>query len=89
MKKTEVVLNTTQSRVFEYMNKFGSITSLQAFVDLGESRLSARVWELKDKGIKIDSEMIEVENRFHEKRHVKKYFISGSEGKKRGNRKHS
>lgn len=81
MKKNEIQLNTTQSRVFEYMNEFGSITSLQAFVDLGESRLSARVWELKDKGIKIDSEMVEVENRFHEKRHVKRYFIVG--GRKR------
>ena len=81
MKKTEVVLNTTQQRVFDYITEFGSITSLQAFVDLGESRLSARVWELKDKGIKIDSEMIEVENRFHEKRHVKRYFIVG--GRKR------
>lgn len=89
MKKNEVVLNTTQQRVFDYITEFGSITSLQAFVDLGESRLSARVWELKDKGIKIDSEMIEVENRFHEKRHVKKYFISGNEGKKRGKCKHS
>lgn len=81
MKKTEVVLNTTQQRVFDYITEFGSITSLQAFVDLGESRLSARVWELKDKGIKIDSEMVEVENRFHEKRHVKRYFIVG--GRKR------
>jgi hypothetical protein len=81
MKKTEVVLNTTQQRVFDYITEFGSITSLQAFVDLGERRLSARVWELKDKGIKIDSEMVEVENRFHEKRHVKRYFIAG--GRKR------
>lgn len=89
MKKTEVVLNTTQQRVFDYLLQFGSITSLQAFTDLGESRLSARVFELRDKGIKIDSEMVEVENRFHEKRHVKKYFISGNEGKKRGKRKHS
>ena len=81
MKKTEVYLNTTQKRIFDYITEFGSITSLQAFVDLGESRLSARVWELKDKGIKIDSEMVEVENRFHEKRHVKRYFIAG--GRKR------
>lgn len=81
MKKTEVMLNTTQQRVFDYITEFGSITSLQAFVDLGESRLSARVWELKNKGIKIDSEMVEVENRFHEKRHVKRYFISS--GRKR------
>ena len=81
MKKNEIQLNTTQSRVFEYLMQFGSITSLQAFTDLGESRLSARVFELREKGIKIDSEMVEVENRFHEKRHVKRYFIAG--GRKR------
>lgn len=75
MKKNEIQLNTTQSRVFEYINEFGSITSLQAFVDLGESRLSARIFELREKGIKISSEMIEVENRFHEKRHVKRYTL--------------
>lgn len=75
MKKNEIQLNTTQSRVFEYMNEFGSITSLQAFVDLGESRLSARIFEIREKGIKISSEMIEVENRFHEKRHVKRYTL--------------
>lgn len=57
------------------MVQFGSITSLQAFVDLGESRLSARIWEMRDKNIKISSEMIEVENRFHEKRHVKRYTL--------------
>ena len=80
MKKNEIVLNTTQQRVYDYICQFGSITTLQAFVDLGESRLSARIWELRDKNIKIDSEMIEVENRFHEKRHVKKYFIAGNKG---------
>jgi len=71
----EIKLNKTQQRVFDYLVQFGSITSLQAFVDLGESRLSARIWELKDKNIKISSEMIEVENRFHEKRHVKRYIL--------------
>ena len=81
MKKKEIQLYTTQNRVFEYLMQFGSITSLQAFTDLGESRLSARVFELRERGVKIDSEMIEVENRFHEKRHVKRYFIAG--GRKR------
>ena len=82
MKKNEIQLNTTQSRVFEYMNEFGSITSLQAFVDLGESRLSARIWELKAKNINISSEMVEVTNRFGEKRHVKRYFIAGGRRRK-------
>lgn len=83
MKKTEVVLNTTQQRVFDYITEFGSITSLQAFVDLGESRLSARVWELKAKNINISSEMVEVTNRFGEKRHVKRYFIPGGRRKRK------
>lgn len=86
MPMKEVMLNNTQKRVFDYINEFGSITSLQAFVDLGESRLSARVWELKAKNINISSEMVEVTNRFGEKRHVKKYFISGNKGKKRSRR---
>ena len=87
MPMKKVVLNTTQQRVYDYICQFGSITTLQAFVDLGESRLSARVWEIRAKGIKVDSEMVEVTNRFGEKRHVKKYFIAGNERKRRSLRK--
>lgn len=71
-----IELNTTQQRVFDYIMEFGSITTLQAFTDLGESRLSARIWELRDKGVNIGSETIMVKNRFGESRHVKKYFIA-------------
>ena len=44
----EIELNKTQRRVFDYLTQYGSITTLQAFVDLGESRLSARIYELKN-----------------------------------------
>lgn len=71
-----IELNTTQQRVFDYIMEFGSITSIQAFTDLGETRLSARIYELKDRGINISSELIPVSNRYGEKRHVKKYFIA-------------
>lgn len=72
----EIILNKTQKRVFDYILEFGSITSLQAFTDLGETRLSARIYELKDRGINIGTEVIAVKNRFGESRHVKKYFIA-------------
>lgn len=72
----EIVLNTTQQRVFDYMIENGSITTLDAWNGCGESRLSARIYELKQKGVHIGSEIIEVANRYGEKRHVKKYFIS-------------
>lgn len=74
-KKMKIPLGTTQRRVYEYMEKFGSITSLQAFVDLGETRLSARIYELKDKGVDISARYISVRNRFGESRRVKEYRI--------------
>lgn len=72
----QIVLNKTQKRVFDFIMEFGSITSLEAFTELGETRLSARIYELKDKGINIGTEMIAVKNRFGENRYVKKYFIA-------------
>lgn len=72
----EIELNTTQRRVFDYLMEFGSITTLQAFADLGETRLSARIWELRNKGVSISGEKIEVKNRFGEKRWVNKYSIA-------------
>jgi hypothetical protein len=72
----DIKLNTTQQRVFDYLVEFGSITTLQAYVDLGETRLSARIWELRNKGVNISSEVIAVKNRFNESRHVKRYWIA-------------
>lgn len=72
----QIILNKTQKRVFDFIMEFGSITSLEAFTELGETRLSARIYELKDKGINIGTEMIAVKNRFEENRYVKKYFIA-------------
>ncbi len=73
---TVIELNTTQQRVFDYMTDFGSITSLEACNDLGETRLSARIFELKKKGVLIADEVIEVRNRYGEPRHVKRYRIA-------------
>lgn len=70
------MLNVTQGSVFDYILEHGSITSFEAFKNLGESRLSARIWELKAKGINIVSEFIPVRNRNKEVRHVKRYTIN-------------
>lgn len=71
----KIKLNVTQQRVFDYMIDFGSITTMQAITDLGETRLSARIFELQDKGIRIGSCWEDVRNRYGEKRRVKRYFI--------------
>lgn len=71
-----IKLGTTQQRVFNYIVDFGSITTIQACMDLGETRLSARIFELKKKGVNIGYDWQEVTNRYGEKRRVKKYFIA-------------
>lgn len=72
---TEIKLTKSEQRVFDYMVEFGSITSLQAFTDLGNSRLSATIFNLKKKGVIINGEIKTVKNRFGENRYVKKYWI--------------
>lgn len=71
----QIELSKTQRRVFDYMTDYGSITTIQAFTDLGESRLSARIFELQKKGIHISGELIKVHNRYGESRFVKRYYI--------------
>ena len=74
----QIELTKSEKRIFDYMTEFGSITTLQSFVDLGESRLSARIFELKIKGINISSERVSVSNRYGEKRSVSKYWVTGN-----------
>jgi hypothetical protein len=71
----EVKLSKAQQRVFDYMVEFGSISTLQAFNDLGESRLSAMIFELKKKGVHIADERKAVKNRWGESRWIKEYKI--------------
>jgi hypothetical protein len=71
----EIKMSKGLKRVFDFMVEENGITSLDAFVELGETRLSARIFELKKKGVNISSETVSVQNRYGEKRSVKKYFI--------------
>lgn len=71
----EIKLSKAQKRVFDYIMKFGCITSLQAFVDLGETRLSAVVFALKKKGVVITGQNKKVKNRYGETRFITEYKI--------------
>lgn len=72
---SEIKLDKTQARVFNYIVDFGSITTLEAYTELGETRLSARIWELRHKGINIVTDWVQVKNRYGEARRVKRYSI--------------
>lgn len=62
-------------RVLAYMSLFGSITTLQAFADLGCARLASRISELKKNGYDIRSRYVKGENRFGESVYYKEYYL--------------
>ena len=77
MKKTQ------KDRVLEYIQQFGSITSLDAFRDLGNTRLSASIWLLRhEDGIEIESISESTKNRFGDTVSYFRYYIKGSEFEK-------
>ena len=72
MKKT-----TQNDRVLAYMRSHKGITSLDAYRDLGCTRLSARIADLKGMGIEIGKVMVDRENRYGETVKVAQYFEVG------------
>lgn len=66
---------TQADRVLDYIKEFGSITTLEAFRDLGVTRLSARIFELRARDINIESKTISSKNRFGENCWYSKYYL--------------
>lgn len=50
-------------RIMKYIHEFGSIISLDAFRDLGITRLSARIHELRESGVEFDTTREKAKNR--------------------------
>ena len=57
---------TQRTRVLMYMREYGSITSLEAFRDLGITRLSGVIFDLR-KSYVINSKTEQSRNRYGEK----------------------
>lgn len=62
-------------RIQKYIEDFGSITTLEAFTELGIVRLGARISEMRSRGVPIIGKDEVVKNRYGEKCHIKRYFI--------------
>ena len=54
---------TQTEKVLDYMERHGSITPLEAMNKLGIMRLGARIYDLKDSGVKIITERVTERNR--------------------------
>ena len=66
---------TQADRVLDYIKKFGGITTLDAFRDLGVTRLSARIYELRNRNIEIVSTSLTSKNRYGENCTYAKYSL--------------
>lgn len=66
---------TQRDMVIGYIHDFGSISSWQAFTDLGITRLSARIFELKERGYLFRKEKVKTKNRYGKPVTYDKYLI--------------
>lgn len=64
-----------KNRVLDYIQENGSITTKQAFIDLGCTRLSEYIRQLR-MTYKIDDEWVDSKNRFGEKVRYKRFYLS-------------
>ena len=67
---------TQCDRIIEYMKKHGSITQLEAYLDIGCWRLASRISDLKNQGYPIKREMATVNNRYGEKVLIARYSLA-------------
>lgn len=66
---------TQCERIIQYIRERGGITTAQAFSDLGITRLSGRIFDLRRKGIPITTESKVGKNRYGEKVRFTEYKI--------------
>lgn len=64
-----------KQRVIDYINKFGSISSWEAYADLGITQLGARIDQLKKEGYRFKTEWESSKNRFGDKTDYKRYYL--------------
>lgn len=65
---------TAKDRVLNYMRDYGSITTWEAFTQLGITRLSEYIRQIRLDRPVLD-EQVESKNRYGEKVYFKKYYL--------------
>ena len=68
-----------KERILQHLESGNTITSLEAYQELGVTQLATRIYELKAEGNPILSHRIKVTNRFDEQCTVSSYFLMGAE----------
>lgn len=72
----EKQLSKSHIAIRDYMVAHGGITQAEAFLELGVGRLGARIFEMRERGIPIDAQMIQVIKKDGSEAYVAKYSLA-------------
>ena len=70
---------TQREQILQYINDFGSITPMEAFSDLGITKLATRISEMRKDGMRFKIETVHGKNRYGKPTHYAKYSFSEGE----------
>jgi hypothetical protein len=74
---------TQKQRIIQYIERFGSITPMEAYSDLGITKLATRISEMRKNGMEFKIEMEQGQNRFEEPvRYARYSFPKGDTSEK-------
>jgi predicted ArsR family transcriptional regulator len=65
-----------KQRIINYIREFGSITSFEAYSDLGITQMGARIDQLQKEGYVFKTEWIAGKNRYGEPSNYKRYYLA-------------
>ena len=66
---------TQREAILQYIKDFGSITPMQAFADLGITKLATRISEMRKDGMEFRIEMVHIRNRYGKPVYFAKYSL--------------
>lgn len=70
---------TQRDAILQYIREFGSITPMQAFADLGITKLATRISEMRRDGMTFKIEMVSTKNRYGKSVNYAKYSFAEGE----------
>ena len=70
---------TQREAILQYIEDFGSITPMQAFADLGITKLATRISEMRKDGMEFKIEMVRSCNRYGKSVSYAKYSFAEGE----------
>jgi hypothetical protein len=75
------MMKTTQRQlILKYISDFGSITPMQAFGDLGVTKLATRISEMRKDGMQFKIDTVKTKNRYGKTIHFARYsFVKEAE----------